>query len=218
MIMRNHCRKGQGFLNGYRRQFTVETRHINPQPYHPMRPEHLIRILPLCAVLLFTGCSGNEPEQPQTGSEQTSVQKQVSKTIEPCELVPGEEAAKILGEAVKPAEKSEQQIVGMKLCLYRPVAESSGQFLQVTLTQDSFMPPQGIASASIYRSLKDDFECTRNDIEGVGDEAFISTGGIYILTGKYYIQIGAGNTDKDSVRNQLIEAGKIAVAKLETLQ
>lgn len=50
-------------------------------------------------------------------------------------------------------------------------------------------------------------------------DAFMQPGGIYIMTGGYYyIQIGVGNTGKDSVRNQLVEAGKMAVAKLKTLQ
>jgi hypothetical protein len=58
----------------------------------------------------------------------------------------------------------------------------------------------------------------RTDIEGVGDEAFIATGGISIMSGGYYIRIGAGNTGKESVRNQLVEAGKVAVARLEPLK
>lgn len=49
-------------------------------------------------------------------------------------------------------------------------------------------------------------------------DAFMQPGGIYIMTGGYCIQIGVGNTGKDSVRNQLVEAGKMAVAKLKTLQ
>ena len=194
---------------------SVSTEKIHPQPDHPMRPKHLIRILPLCAVLLFSGCSSNAPEKAETASENAAVQKQASKIIEPCELVTEADAAKILGEAVKPAEKSEQQVVGMKLCLYNPVDTESTQFLQVTLTQDSFMPPQGIASASIYKSLKDNFEGMRTDIEGVGDEAFIATGGIYIMANGYYISISAGNINSETVRNRLIETGKIAVAKLE---
>lgn len=183
-----------------------------------MRPTNLIRIVPLCAFLLFPGCSGNAPEKAETASENAAVQPQASKIIEPCQLITQEDAAKILGEAVKPAEKSEKQVVGMKLCMYNPKSSDSMEFLQVTLTQDAFMQPGGIPTASIYKSLKDNFEGMRTDIEGVGDEAFISTGGIYIMAGGYYIQIGAGNTSNETVRNRLIEAGKMAVAKLGTLQ
>ena len=175
--------------------------------------------MPVCAFLLFSGCSGNSPEKAEKAGESATVQQQqASKLIEPCDLITAGDAATILGEAVKPAEKSEKQVVGMKLCMYNAQSGDSMQFLQVTLTQDAFMQPGGIPAASIYKSLKDNFEGMRTDVEGVGDEAFISTGGIYIMTGGYYIQIGAGNTSKDSVRNQLVEAGKMAVAKLKTLQ
>lgn len=183
-----------------------------------MRPIHIIRILPLCAFLLFPGCSGNSPEKTDAGSGNTAVEQQASKIIEPCDLITAKDAATMLGEAVKPAEKTDNQVVGQKLCLYNPVDTESTEFLQVVLTQDAFMPPGGIPTASIYKSLKDNFEGMRTDIEGVGDEAFISTGGIYIMTDGYYIQIGAGNTSNETVRNKLIEAGKMAVAKLGTLQ
>jgi len=183
-----------------------------------MRQAHIIRILPLCAVLLFTGCGGNSTQQSEPGGENASVQRQASKVIEPCQLVTQEEAAQLLGEAVKPAEKSEKQVVGMKLCMYNPASGEPIPFLQVSLTQDAFFPPGGAGAASIYKSLKDNFEGMRSDIEGVGDEAFIASGGIYIMADGCYIQIGAGNTSSDVVRNRLIEAGKIAVAKLKTLK
>ncbi|AOS83094.1 hypothetical protein BIU88_02395 [Chlorobaculum limnaeum] len=183
-----------------------------------MRPIHIIRILPLCAVLLFGGCGGDSSQQSDTGGGNSPVQRQSSKIIEPCQLITQEEAAKLLGEAVKPAEKSEQQVVGMKLCLYNPASGEPIPFLQVSLTQDAFFPPGGVGTASIYKSLKDNFEGMRTDVEGVGDEAFIASGGIYIMADGYYIQIGAGNTSNAAIRERLIEAGKMAVAKLKTLE
>jgi hypothetical protein len=183
-----------------------------------MRPAHIIRILPLCAVLLFAGCGGDSTQQTETGGGNAAVQQKVSKIIEPCQLITEEDAAKLLGEAVKPAEKSEKQVVGMKLCMYNAANSGSMQFLQVSLTQDAFFPPGGVGTASIYNSLKDNFRDMRTDVQDVGDEAFITSGGIYIMADGYYIQIGAGNTSNDVVRNRLIEAGKIAVAKLKTLE
>lgn len=183
-----------------------------------MRPAHIIRILPLCAVLLFAGCGGDSSQQSDTGGGNAAVQRQASKIIEPCQLISQEEAAKLLGEAVKPAEKSEQQVVGMKLCLYNPASGEPIPFLQVSLTQDAFFPPGGVGTASIYKSIKDNFEGMRTDVEGVGDEAFITTGGIYIMADGYYIQVGAGNTSNAAIQERLIEAGKMAVAKLKTLE
>jgi len=196
----------------------IEKRNINPLLLYFMRPAHIIRILPLCAFLLISGCSGNSSKQSESSSGNASVQQQASKIIEPGDLITAKDAETMLGEPVKPAEKTDNQVVGQKLCLYNPINTGSSEFLQVGLTQDAFMPPQGISSASIYKSLKDNFEGMRTDVKGVGDEAFIATGGIYILTDGYYIQIGAGNSSNETVRNKLIEAGKIAVAKLNTLK
>jgi hypothetical protein len=58
----------------------------------------------------------------------------------------------------------------------------------------------------------------RKDVEGVGDEAFFATGGLSTLADGYYIQIGAGNNNNETVRNKLIEAGKMAVTKLKALK
>ncbi|MBN1929618.1 MAG: hypothetical protein JW764_08770 [Chlorobiaceae bacterium] len=183
-----------------------------------MRSTTIIRILPLCAVLLFAGCGGNPTQPSDTGNGNATVQQQASKIIEPCQLVTQDEAAQLLGEAVKPAEKSEQQVVGMKLCMYNPASGEPIPFLQVSLTQDAFFPPGGVGAASIYKSLKDNFEGMRTDVDGVGDEAFIASGGIYIMADGYYIQIGAGNTSNPTIRQRLIDAGKMAVTKLKTLE
>ena len=183
-----------------------------------MRPALFIRILPLCAALLFGGCGGDSSQQSDSNGGNVPVQQQASKIIEPCQLITEKDAAKLLGEAVKSAEKSEKPVVGMKLCMYNAANSDSMQFLQVSLTQDAFFPPGGVGSASIYNSLKNNFKDMRTDVEGVGDEAFITTGGIYIMADGYYIQIGAGNTSNAAIRARLIEAGKIAVAKLKTLE
>jgi hypothetical protein len=198
--------------------FYIGERYVTLLLFNLMRPAHIIRILPLCLFLLFPGCSGNSPGQPETGSENATVQQQASKIIEPCDLITAKDAETMLGEAVKPAEKTDNQVVGQKLCLYNPVDTQSTQFLQVVLTQDAFMPPQGTTSASIYKSLKDNFEGMRKDVEGVGDEAFFATGGLSILADGYYIQIGAGNNNNETVRNKLIEAGIMAVTKLKALK
>lgn len=183
-----------------------------------MRPAHFTRILPLCAVLLFAGCGGNSSQQSGADSGNAAVQQQASKIIEPCQLITQDDAAKLLGEAVKPAEKSEQKAVGMKLCMYNAASGEPIPFLQVSLTQDADFPPGGVGTASIYNSLKDNFKDMRTDVEGVGDEAFITTGGIHIMADGYYIQIGAGNTSNPAIRARLVEAGKMAVTKLKTLE
>ena len=134
--------------------------------------------------------------------------------IEPCALISKSEAATLLGEPVKNAEKSEQQAVGMKLCMYNPVDDNSMRFLQITLTQPGFMPPNGQTPSSIFHALKTGLSEKQLILEGLGDEAFIATGGIYILKGEYYISIGAGNIDRPEIQERLKAAGKKALGNL----
>ncbi|MBL6955760.1 MAG: hypothetical protein ISR54_02895 [Chlorobium phaeobacteroides] len=135
--------------------------------------------------------------------------------IEPCALVTRSEAETLLGEPVDDAEKSEQKVVGMKLCLYNPQNEDSWGFLQVSLTQPAFMPATGLPPSEIFHSIKDAMSDSRTDLEGFGDEAFIATGGLYILKGEYYITIGAGNIDRAEIQERLKAAGKIALGNLD---
>ncbi|MCW8815700.1 MAG: hypothetical protein OQK59_06920, partial [Chlorobium sp.] len=62
--------------------------------------------------------------------------------------------------------------------------------------------------------IKDAMSDNRTDLEGFGDEAFIATGGLYILKGEYYITIGAGNIDRAEIQERLKAAGKIALDNL----
>ena len=55
----------------------------------------------------------------------------------------------------------------------------------------------------------------RTDLDGLGDAAFIATGGIYVLQGERVISIGAGDTARPEVRAELREAANIAVGRLD---
>jgi hypothetical protein len=176
---------------------------------------------PLCIIVLivgfsltFFGCTADKG----TEQEQTRSKEQRQARIDPCELITQSDAESLLGEPVKAAEKSEQQVVGMKLCMYNPADETSESFLQVMLTQQAFMKPDGVPPSDIFHSIKEAQSEGRTDLEGFGGEAFIATGGIYILIDEYYISIGAGNTDRPQIRERLKAAGKTAVDNLETLR
>ena len=134
--------------------------------------------------------------------------------IDPCHLVTEADAARVLGEPVTAGEKTEQKTVGMKLCMYTAEDENSAAFLQVTLTQPTFMPAGGLPPSEIFLSIRASEKEHRTDLEGFGDMAFIATGGIYILEGEYYLTIGSGNTDRPAVRERLKAA---AVGALENL-
>ncbi|MBO8092007.1 MAG: hypothetical protein J7D60_01680 [Prosthecochloris sp.] len=178
-----------------------------------------LRFLPvilLTASIAFFGCSGSkDPERTATSTHRPSGSHQL---IEPCALITEQDAKELLGEPVAEPERSEQKVVGMKLCMYNPVDSNSLNFLQITLTQQEFMPPGGLPPSEIFHSIKEAMSDEREDIEGMGDEAFIATGGLYILQNEYYISIGSGNIDRPEIRQRLKQAGVTAIGALQKLK
>ena len=61
-------------------------------------------------------------------------------------------------------------------------------------------------------SIKNAFP-DRENINEIGDDAFIATPGIHILKGDYYLTIGVGNIKSN--KDKLIRAGAKAMANLE---
>ncbi|NTW64509.1 MAG: hypothetical protein HGA46_10650 [Chlorobiaceae bacterium] len=173
-------------------------------------------LVPATALFILQGC-GNPYQNGKNGKSAVQQTQKIT-LIEPCHLVTQQDAEKILGEPVKEAVRTEKPIVGLKLCMYNPVREQSASFLQITLTQNSFMLPDGTTSASIYNRIKKNFDGTRTDISGLGDNAFIATGKLYILKDSYYIMIAAGNTNREATRTILLEAGKTALDNLAGLK
>ncbi len=172
-------------------------------------------IMLLAPSFMLSGCNGSGPMETQ----QTPASKNTGAAVlEPCSLISKSEAEMLLGEPVMDAEKSEQPVVGMKLCLYNPVDTDSWGFLQIGLTQQSFMPPGGLPPSEIFGSIKEAMSETRIDIEGIGDEAFIATGGLYILQDEYYITIGAGNIDRGNIQERLKNAGVTALKNLASIR
>ncbi len=136
--------------------------------------------------------------------------------IEPCEIIARAEAEKIMGEEMKDGQYSENRAVGQKICFYEAADDNSFAFLQISLTQNSFISPDVLAagqnSKTIFTSIKEAFP-DRQDITGIGDDAFIATPGIHILKGDYYLTIGAGNLNHS--KDKLMDAARKAMANLE---
>lgn len=171
----------------------------------------------LAISLTLGGCKSNNKEG-LNGTPSTEHINAV-KLLEPEMLISKDEAAKLIGEAVQDAKKSETAVVGMKLCVYNAVDPSSNNYLQVSLTQDSFMPHEGVGSERIYRELKKMLTDSRTDIKELGSEAFIANGGLYLFKNGYYILISTGNNaSKDKKIAVLKNAGKQAIEKLENLR
>lgn len=201
----------------------------------------IILVLALMSVL-FVGCSDGasgdaegtadqqsaddqtdvmEPSQDDDQSDTTDSQDQTDEQpstgalIEPEQLISSEEAAQLLGEAVTDGDKTEQEVVGLKICNYEAQDENSFRFLQISITQQAFMPNDVNTPASLYESTVGAFESEA--VEAIGDEAAFATPGLHIMSDGYYISIAAGNSDDEAVRAILLEAGALAVQNLKNL-
>lgn len=170
-------------------------------------------VLTICCTAAIIGC--NNPANPEHPSGSSAISSKASEIMDPGMLISRAEAAEILGEPVKAGENSEKKAVGMKLCMYNTENPASGKFLQVSLTRDSFMPPQGTGAETIYRQIKNAFASEKTDLPELGQEAFISTGGLYLFSEGCYIQLAAGNTSREETVAILKLAGKKALENLQ---
>lgn len=176
----------------------------------------------------LAGCAGGSEKAPNlSATESTSLAVETpadnskdtpsAGIIEPEQLISKQEAEQLLGEAVKPGEKSEQAVVGQKICFYGVQNGDSGNFLQISITQTAFMKNDSQTPESIYTTTKEALIETgeQRQIDGVGDEYFFGTPGLHILKDGYYLCIAAGNSDDDKVQQVLEQTGVLAVRNLE---
>jgi len=170
----------------------------------------------LCLTLSLNACKNSEKPKENTSPATISITK--GKILEPELLISKSEAAKLLGEAVEDGKKSETKVVGQKICFYKPVNSSSRRFLQISLTQNSFMPPAGVGSETIYRETKKMIGNSKTEIKELGNDAFIAANGINILKDGYYIVISSSLVHKNDGDLTLKSAGKKALENLEQLK
>jgi len=175
-------------------------------------------------LILVVGCGGDDKSSESSQGKQTEVQATRGhatecKLKEPCELITRAEAGSLIGEDVKDGQYDEQKVVGMKKCFYEAANPDSDKFLQITVQQSEFMPQQvreaGQSPKTIFVETKKMLADGRVDLAGLGDEAFIGTGGLHMLAGDYYITIGMGNPDREGNRQKLEAAGRLALDNLQ---
>lgn len=159
--------------------------------------------------------SNDNPTNETETQDQTDEQPSTSALIDPEQLISSEEAAQLLGEAVTDGEKTQQEVVGLKICNYEAQDDNSFRFLQISITQQAFMPNDANTPLSMYEATVGAFESEA--VEAIGDEAAFATPGIHIMSNGYYISIAAGNLDDEAVRAVLKEAGALAVKNLKNL-
>ncbi|MCL7487493.1 MAG: hypothetical protein M8357_04890 [Desulfobulbaceae bacterium] len=174
------------------------------------------------ALLLFAGCGGDDQNRENSSGKQAEVRTSRGHAAdsglkEPCELITRAEAGRLIGEDVNDGQYGEQKVVGLKKCFYE--AANSDKFLQVTVQQPAFMPRQTLEAGQsprvIFAETKKMLADGRDDLSGMGDEAFIGTGGLHMLTGDYYITIGVGTPDREGNRQILEAAGRLVLDKLQ---
>ena len=134
--------------------------------------------------------------------------------IEPEQLVSKDEAEKLAGNKLKDGIKDDQAAVGLKQTFYES-AEEGGRFLQISITQKVFMKTANEPN-SIYKAIKDNFP-DHVAVTGIGDDAFIATPGLHILSGEYYLLVAVGNTKDAKAIEILKTAGKLAVENLKKI-
>jgi hypothetical protein len=165
----------------------------------------------LLAPLSIQGC-GNGQGEPATQAASPPAQT----ALDPCDLITRDAAAQLLGEPMLEGERREEGRVGMTLCLYNPADPDSLAFLQVSINQPS-AASSGVSPTQIFQDTRDAMSDGRTDLDGLGDAAFIATGGIYVLQGERMISIGAGNTSRPEVQARLRSAAEIALRRLQQL-
>lgn len=188
-----------------------------------MLKSKLLAIISITLILFsFTAC--NTGTKTQDSKEVGSTKNQLntvnsnSKLIDPYSLISKEDAQQLINETLKDPEKTENKVVGLKICFFKPTNQESFKFFQVSLSQKAFMSKEVLESGqnpkTIYESTKG-FSEKPLMVDGIGDEAFIAPPGIHILKGDYYITIAIGNSEMEENRKILKEAGKKAMENLE---
>jgi len=175
----------------------------------------IIKIFIAILCLSLNACQNNEKPQENNAPAQLATNSTQGNILEPELLISKVEAAELLGEAVEDGKKSETKAVGQKICFYKPVNSSSRRFLQISLTQDSFMPPAGVGSETIYRETKKMIVNSKTDIKEIGNDTFIAANGINIFKDGYYIIISSSLVHKNDGDLTLKSAGKKALENLE---
>ena len=179
----------------------------------PKKTFAISAILVLLLISILSGCGGSaEPPKKAADSSPSTATTSV-KMIEPCNLVSKSEAQQYLGQPVKEAEKKETAAVGLKLCVYSTVEEGSGKYLQIGITQQSFMPNNGQTPKKIYDALKDNFK-NAVKVDGIGNDAFLAPPGLHVLAGNYYLNFAVGNANDPKNLALLKTISKTVVGKL----
>ncbi len=187
--------------------------------------KHLLFVLSVLVLstFFFAGCQKTDTEalgadERQSLAGQADSAKTEYSVIEPEALISLEEAQQLLGEEIAETSKQDNDVVGQKICFFDAAGDDINGFLQISITQDAFMANEDTPSAeAMYQGTKEMFGEEAVAVADLGDDAFLATGGYYILYSGYFLSIYSGNTDNAEVVERLGKAGELAVKNLEAL-
>lgn len=198
-----------------------------------------IFIIFVCMLFLVSACEGNEeqpsktqtPSSSQQESQQSPNAKQAAQMIKPKQLISKEDAAKILGEPLKEgAEEELPAVAGMGSCFYAPESPDSKSYLMIAILQkeqsssdsqksENKQSGDKLSPKKVYETLKKVFSDPNVAMPGyIGDDKYIMSQGLSILSGDTYIYISIGNKDDAKVQQMLKQAGELAVTNLKRVQ
>jgi hypothetical protein len=188
----------------------------------------LLCILAAALVFALIGCGADTAVPDQQGNQENQAEQPqdqgpyaAADVIEPDQIVTLGEAMEIMGVDLAEGDKTDNEIVGQKLCTYESPDPDSFSFFEVTVTQTAFLPQEqidnGISPEGIYMMTKDNFVDTLEPVTGIGDDAFIDTPGLHLWYRGYYVVIGLGNSDDPANIERLKQAGQIAVNNLDAI-
>jgi len=172
-------------------------------------------VLSLCSFGCSSSDSGNNDGPDINGANDTENEQ----PLDACSLITKAEAEAAIGMVVKEPEFTEQPATGQKICFYDGTEEDIGTgFVQLSISRTADMPDNMIASGqsakTIYYSLKDN-DLDMKEIEGIGDEAYWGTGGLYVLKEDVYFNISVGNSSVQENVEICKNLAEIVISRIE---
>lgn len=122
-----------------------------------------------------------------------------SKVLNPCDLLTQADAASALGEPVNAGQYTDSKNpLGQQLCFFSTVAEST-HLVQLSLIQTAGLS-EGLrngayGNARAQYDLNEAARTDKEDVTGVGDDAFYSARQLYAVKGDVYISVTVSKAD-----------------------
>ncbi|HOV69803.1 MAG TPA: hypothetical protein PLZ84_05720 [Clostridia bacterium] len=203
----------------------------------------------LCIIFTF-GCGQDNAEnateivsqKTPVMSSESNQSEQKEGQIKPQQLITKEEAAQLLGEAVKEGLEDEQKMLGINIIYYESEKNPS-KFLKVAVFQQGEMSQrqgekdsgsqqgggdssqqqsgqgssEGFSPKSAFEAVKKVFsDPTAGNSGNIGDDSFITSRGMVFMAEETFVYIAVGGTDDPT--ETVKQAGNLALRNLKRVK